>query len=740
MQDYEFGPDLRAFGRILRERRGLILLVAAACVGVVGLYVSLATPLYTAEVVLLIEPEPEEQLESARALDLSSDEARDYYMTQYDILRSRSLARAVVEREGLAPSQFHTRSDAFRAALGEHLGGWTSSEPEVAEAKRPISADFLDEYAEDWLGVEPYPESRLVRVTFTSPDPELSARVVATHAQEYMIRALELRRQSLEDSRDFLARNLERLAKRVDESERELNAYRREHGILSLDDRENVLVEHLVALNQKLAEAEAERIARESVATVGSSRDPESIPAVVSSPLVASLKEHLAMLEADFAARTANLERDGNPLWPRDQEAKIQRLRGRLQHEISALVASTRSSFEEARQHEDVLRARFDEQKDRVLALKDEGVQYAVLEREVDANRQLYEEVRQRMLALGVASDVQASNVTVIDEAFTPEAPSHPRTALSLALALALGLTFGSGIAFAVEYLDNTVRTPEELERYLGIPALGVVPDFARLGRGSRPRLPSRTRRLLGAMVGRNWDPPSRALAVSRDPFSAASEAYRAIRTGVLLAQADETQRVILFTSSVHGEGKTTTTLNTAALFAHLGEPVLVIDADLRRSSCQRLLRLPPTPGLSEALSGTLPQLHKLEIQDATIDFLPSGMPASKPTELLGSDRMKQILGYLRQHYAYVLIDSPPLIPVSDAVVLSTLVDGVIVVVDPRRAPRPIVFKAHRRLVRVNATVLGTVVNRGRTRDADDYDPDDLDAVQREPDSMGPSA
>jgi len=734
VQDFDLGPDIRIFGRILRDRRRLIFLSVAASMAIVGLYVFLATPLYTSEVVLLIEPEPLEQVDSA---DLSSAEARDYYTTQYDILRSRSLARSVIEQEELVPSQFHTRSHALRAALVarlEPLTKWTRADAAPADTTERPSVGLLDDYVEDWLTIEPYPESRLVRVAFRSPDPALSARVVATHARAYTLRSLELRRQTLDDSREYLANNLERLAERVEESERNLNDYRREHGILSLDDRENVLVEQLVALNEKLSEAEAERISRESVATVGGASDPESIPVVTSSPLVASLKEQLALVEAEFASRTANLHRDGNPLWPHDLEAKIQQLRSRLRHEISALVASTRSSYEESLEHEAILRARLDEQKEQVLSLKSEAVQYAVLEREVDANQQLYEEVRQRMLALGVASDVQASNVAVIDEPFPADSPSHPRKALSLALAVLLGVTLGSGIACAAEYLDDTVRTPEELERYLGIPALGVVPDFAVLQRGSRPLLPSRTRALLGSVVGRNWDPPTRALAVSRDPFSTASEAYRAIRTGVLLTHAPSSRRVILFTSSVHGEGKTTTTLNTAALFAQLGEPVLVIDADLRRSSCQRLLRLPPSTGLSDVLAGTPPELQKLQIQDTTIDFLPSGTPATKPTELLGSDRMKQILAYLRERYAYVLIDSPPLIPVSDAVVLSTLVDGVIVVVDPRRAPRPVVFKAHRRLVRVNANVLGAVVNRGRSRiDHDDlyYGSDDeVDEVE----------
>jgi capsular exopolysaccharide synthesis family protein len=353
-----------------------------------------------------------------------------------------------------------------------------------------------------------------------------------------------------------------------------------------------------------------------------------------------------------------------------------------------------------------------DAQKAAALRLKDASVEYAILEHDAETARALYGSVRQRIQETSVAAELRSSNVFVIDAAAPPLDPSSPRVGRNLAFAVLLGLLGGIGLALLAEYLDNRLTSPQEVERYLRLASLGLVPDFAPVEAGWS--------RQLGARLGSRralLSPPkpgSKAVAVIAGDAApvAVTEAYRSIRTSILLSQAGEPPRTILFTSSGESEGKTTTALHMALMFARLGQPVLVIDADLRRPCCHRLLGVPNATGLTEVLAGHEGKLRRLEVQKTELFFLGAGSVPPNPTELLGSERMREVLGRLRERFAYVLIDAPPLAPVSDSVVLSTLVDGVVLVVDQQKTPRQTVRDARARLSYARAKVLGVVLNR----------------------------
>lgn len=709
----EEGPELREYGHILWKRRWLVALFFAAVVFSVGLFTLFQTPIYSAEATLLIEPTDPQVIDIKHVLGESFGYESSYYTTQNEMLRSRSLAARVIQERGLAEESafFEGSTGPFAALAGIALSpvhliaSWLTPARDVSE--EDTRSWLVDLYLER-LGIDPIPESRLVRLYFSSSDPELAARVVNTHASVYIAQGLELRMRANDEARRFLEGRLSELRSRLERSEAALNSYRREQGIVSLDGKANVVIDRLADLNQRLTAAEAERIGAEADFRLVGQRSADWLPAVLESTVVKALKEELARLDGEYASLSTRFK----PGYPRVAQLKAQIAEGRrrLVHEVKSIAGGIESAYLAAKAREDDLRAQMDAQKAAALRLKDASVEYAILEHDAETARQLYGSVRQRIQETNVAAELRSSNVFIIDGASPPLEPSSPRTGRNLAFAMLLGLLGGVGLALLAEYLDSRLKSPQDVERYLGLASLGVVPDFAPAGEGWSRQLAASVKK------GRGLLAPPKAKTVelvgADEPRAAVTEAYRSIRTSILLSQAGEPPHTILFTSSAESEGKTTTALHMALMFARLGAPVLVIDADLRRPSCHRVLGVRNTPGLTEVLAGHEGKLRRLELRKTELFFLGAGSTPPNPTELLGSQRMREVLARVRQRFAYVLIDAPPLAPVSDSVVLSTLVDGVVLVVDQLRTPRQRVRDARARLAYARAKVLGVVLNR----------------------------
>jgi len=708
----EEGPELREYARIVWRRRWLALLFFVGVVVSVAVFTFFQTPIYSADTTLLIEPSDPQVIDIKHVLDESFGYESSYYTTQNEMLRSRSLAAQVIEQSRLAeePAFFEGGSDPIAALTGvvlsplHLLASWLTPTRELSE--EDTESWLVDLYLER-LGVEPIPDSRLVRLSFASPDPALAARVVNAHARAYIAQGLALRTRANDEARRFLEERLSELRARLGRSEAALNEYSVEHGIVSLDDKSNVVIDRLADLNHRLTAAEAERIGAEADFRLVRERSADSLPAVLESPVVSRLKEALARLDGELALLSSRFK----PGYPRrvQLEAQITEGRRRLVHEVKSVVGGVESTYLASRAREDELRAQMGEQKAEALRLKDASVEYAILEHDAETARQLYGSVRQRIQETSVAAELRASNVFVIDAASPPLEPFTPRTGRNLAFAVLLGLMGGAGLAFLAEYLDSRLRSPQEVERYLRLASLGLVPDFARADAGWSRQLTAtgKSGRRLALPGAKGVE-----LVVADEPPATITEAYRSIRTSILLSQAGEPPRTILFTSSNDSEGKTTTALHTALMFARLGAPVLVIDADLRRPSCHRVLGVRNTAGLTEVLAGHEGKLRRLGLQKTEVYFLGAGSIPPNPTELLGSQRMREVLARLRERFAFVLIDAPPLAAVSDSVVLSTLVDGVVLVVDQQRTPRQTVRDARARLAYARAKVLGVVLNR----------------------------
>jgi capsular exopolysaccharide synthesis family protein len=678
------GIDLVRYGRLLRRNAGWIVALVAAVAILAGL-AALRTPrVYTAEAKLLVEPYHPRVLTIEGVRSEAIDDETRYLRTQYEILRGRALAAQVIRDFGLRHEPL--------------LGG------------RPVGPDtdwgrfdpgLVDRYL-GALGIDAVPGTRLVRVTFRAADPKLAARIANAHAEAFIQQGLRLRSSANEGGLDFLRARLVELKARLEASEAALNDYRWRKGILVIDEkRENVVVEQLADLAAQLSKAEADRLALEASVRTIETQGAEALPEVVRSGVLHELHVHLAIAESEYARVATQFK----PTYPAVAELgrKADAIRAHIEAEANRVVESVRTAYRSARDQEERLRARVEDQKGEALKLKDAGVEYAILAREVESNRALYESVLGRMKEMAVAVEVRSSNVSIVDRAVAPTAPSNPPRTRNVLLAAALAAIFGIVVALLREALDGRLKTTEEAELWARLPSLGAVPQMTAAPAAPVPLLP----RLFGARP-----PDGRPIVLCREPDPAVTDSYRQIRTSLLLSRPGGPPRTILVASGFDGEGKTLTTANLAVAFAQLGGSVLVIDADLRRPSCHRFFAVPSGPGLTEVLTGQCCLDDVLRPVDGhRLSVVPAGEKPPNPTELLGSASMRELLADATGRFDHVFLDSPAAFGMADAVVLSTLVDGVVLVARGRQTPRRLLGKLRARFAYARAPLLGVVLN-----------------------------
>ena len=728
---------LRDYWLILKRHRWLILVCAFVLLVCAALYTFTRTPLYTAEATLLIERKAPQVLKVQDARADSSDYNdynNEFYKTQYEILKSRSLAERVIRDEGLDKHPLFVGAKGDKAnqsglvaglwgGMKKWAAGSSPSKSEVAKSEpTAISNGLVGAYL-SMLEVKPVSGTSLVQIKITTPDAALSARLANAHSFAYVRYGIDLRSQTNEEASEFLQQKLAELKKRVEQSEAALNSYRRDKGIISVDDKANVVVDRLLDLNKTLTAAEGERIALEAQVRTIRGRNVDELPAVLNSAVISSLKSELGKLEAEFAA----LSKEFKPGYPPldNLNARIEETRRRMRSEVQNQVKGIEAPYQAAKTKEAELRAQMEEQKKTTLSLKDSAVQYTILAREVDTNKQLYDGVLQRLKEIGVAGEVRSSNIYVMGKAQPPPGPSYPDKRRSLLIGLLMGLAAGVGLAFLLEQLDNTIKSPEEAERYTQLPNLAVVPDFALLngknkgygyGYGYVSRLVNSAKAELPAHESKGSTDSEKPMLLDYHPLSLVTEAYRTLRSSVLLSQAGGPPQVMLLTSAARGEGKTTTIINTAIVFAQLGIRVLIIDGDLRRPNCHKLLKMENGAGLADVLAGQVEWPDAIKPTAAENLFLmSSGTLPPNPAELLGSTKMHEILQQLREQYQFIFVDSSPVMAVSDAIFLSTMVDGTLLVVNGK-TPKPLVRKARTRLNTPHSKILGTLLNRVDTR------------------------
>jgi succinoglycan biosynthesis transport protein ExoP len=560
------------------------------------------------------------------------------------------------------------------------------------------------------LHVAVEPNTRIIDIHYTSPDKVLAAQIVNTLATTYKEENYKTKFESTMQASDWLSKQLVDLQIKVETSQEKLVRYQKEHEILGTDEKQNIITSKLEELNRELTTAEGDRMQKEAAYRQVQSGDPASAAAAVAAGgngtgSGSSQLEHLRGQEADLRIRVAEASTQFGPSYPKVAELnnQLKQLDTEIQGETAKVISGIRDQYEVALQREKLLEADFEEQKQQANKLNESAIEYSMLKRDLDTSRQLYEGLLEKMKEAGVTAGLRSNNFRIVDAARVPTAPSEPNIPRNLSFAFALALTSGIGLAFLLESLDNTVRTTEQAQHISQLPSLGLIPM------GSRGEDSKGSRRLALTATKEAVE-----LITQVRPQSQMAEAYRALRTSLLLSSLGSPPKIILVTSALPQEGKTTTSINTAIVLAQKGTKVLLVDADMRRPSVHKTLGMTgPVTGLSNVLTGTATAQDAISRspQSPNLFVLPSGSPPPNPAELLASANMRSLLAQLREQYDHIVIDTPPTLSVTDAVVLSTRVDAVVLVIRSGQTTKTALRRSRDLLMQVNARVCGVLLN-----------------------------
>jgi succinoglycan biosynthesis transport protein ExoP len=455
----------------------------------------------------------------------------------------------------------------------------------------------------------------------------------------------------------------------------------------------------LEQLQQEFTKVQADRFQKESLYNQVQAGRVQDLPGFLSNRLIQDLAERLSELQRDYSQITATVKPDyPNALALKKQ---IDTVQASLDHQKKALAENMVDEYRSAVANEKYLADALDQAKKDVNDIAEKSIQYNILKREVDTNKQLYEGLLQRQKEAVVSAASRASNIRVVDAAQTPKRPDKPRVAVNLAVGLILGLGLGIGLAFFQEYLDNTLKGPDEVETLVRLPSLGALPLSIPNGAGK-----SKTKSLVTA------DGQARPASAGIETSSVTLEAFRSLRTSILLS-ANPVPKMLLVTSALPGEGKTTTTVNLGITLASLGSKVVIVDCDMRRPSCHRITGVENKPGFVQCLTGhvELPQAILPVPGVENLSVIPCGPIPPNPAEILSSPLTAEILQRLRAEFEYVLVDSPPLLSVSDSRILSTITDAVVLVARAHDTPYEAVCRARDLLYAAGARVLGVALN-----------------------------
>jgi len=565
------------------------------------------------------------------------------------------------------------------------------------------------------------PNTRIIDIHYRSTDPQLAANAVNTLVATYIEQNFKTKFESTMLASDWLSKQLVDLQMKVETSQEKLVQYQKQHEILGTDEKQNIITAKLDELNRELTAAESDRMQKEAIYRQTQSTDAEAVAAaIVSDSTVggsspgSALIDRLREQQASLKIQIADLSTQFGPAYPKVAQLnnQLKEIDRQFQSETRKAVDRLRGQYLAAQQREDMLSSAFDKQKQEANKLNESAIEYSLLKRDVDTNRQLYEGLLEKLKEAGVTAGLRSNNIKILDPARVPMSPVEPNIPRNLAFALILGITSGVGLAFLLENMDNTVRTTEQAQIISALPSLGMIPlgsKSSHNGTGPKRLLPSSTEAV--------------ELVTQVRPQSQMAESYRALRTSLLLSSLGAPPRVIMVTSARPQEGKTTTSINSAIVLAQKGTRVLLVDADLRRPSIHKTLGMGPRSGLSNVLTGsaTLAQVIAPSPILPNLFVLAAGTPPPNPAELLASTNMKEVLDELREQYDHIVIDTPPTLSVTDAVVLSPRMDAIILVIRSGQTTKQALRRARDILLQVNAHVTGVLLNAVDLRSPDYY-------------------
>lgn len=694
------------YWHVILKRRWIILTSLLIVFTTVALGTFKEKPIYAGRVLIEINPE-EPQVLSFQQIGQAGPawDLRSYRGTQYKILRSRSLAERVVR--DLQLYQYPEFYDSHR-----FLGLVTTVPKKIPSPSDPSPPDSSSQAFRNSVArfmastsVDPIERSNLVSVAFYSHDPALASRIANQLANDYIDRNLQVKWDEALKASEWLSGRLVELKAKLQKSEDALQAYAEKNSILFVQNAVNAQSQSMAdarmeQLQQEYTKAQAERTKAEALYSLVQAGEVQDLPGFLSNPLIQRLQENLTELQGKYSELTATVK----PEYPKARalNKQIDAVQANLNRQKMNLSRNITQEYQAARAREQYLNKLLGQQEKLVNFVGQKSIQYNILKRDVDTNRALYDGVLQRMKEAQVAAGLKASNILVVDPSEVPKSPARPRVLLNLALGFMLGLGLGVGLAFVQEYLDNTLKTPDEVESLLRLPSLGILPSFHLNGAGKSADGKLATLKADGNGAG--------ALAIQKNPASL--EAFRSLRTSILLS-ANPVPKLLLVTSALPGEGKTTTTVNLGATLASLGSKVVIVDCDMRRPSCHRTTGVKNGPGFVQCLTG------RVDLADAILPVpgitnlyvIPCGPIPPNPAEILSSPVTGEILRKLRTEFEYVLVDSPPLLSVADSRILATLTDAVVLITRAYDTPYEVVRRARSLLYAAGARILGVALN-----------------------------
>lgn len=711
--------------RLLRQRWQL---VAAVCIFTLGasLIHFLITPeSYRATTTLQIEQRSSMAASADPNPWLEAWIGMKYYPTQYRLLESRGLAERVVLDLGLMDDQ------RFNTAPRQMFEGGDPDDPMSEAADEAVLAQLANRVLAG-LSIEPVKDTELVELSFVGSNAEMASRIANGVADAFIDWGIETRTASVGRASDFLAKQIDTLKIEINEKEQQLQSYGRSTDILNLDPQSDTTLQQLDRLNAEHITALGDRLEKEARYNELKVSPAEALANRESDGLVSELQRELIRLEADYETRL----RTYKPEWPEmvDLKARIDEGRADLTRLVEERGREARDAahaeYQTALRRERSLQAEIGRVKAKVMDRNASAVEFRNLEMEIQNRRQLLDEMLRRLSEAGVRARLQSereTNVRVIDRALTPRRPFRPSLARNVIAGLLLGVGLGIGVVLLLNLMDRTVRGPIELQQRLGLPVLAAVPDLdqksgaARYGYYEPLVRSSGGRRARLAGVTSKAEPPEIELLPELSPKSAVSEAYRSLRTALMLSSADEL-RILAVTSPESGDGKTATAVNLAVVMAQLGRKTILVDADLRRPRLDKIFERDNSSGLVHALAGGAdPTTLYLTTDVENLSLCPSGPHPPNPSELLASERMTEFLDRAGRDFEVVVVDTPPALVVTDAVVVGSVCHGMLLCLQAHKTLHEDAEDCAERLRRAEVRLLGVVLNRYRPAPSDSY-------------------
>ena len=683
--------QLRATWDILLKHQWLILFTAFVLTLLVAVYSYRLKPVYQATARVDIEAE-EPLLQSLNDL-FRTDQADDTFLaTQISILESDNLAWETIEQLGLAKNQ--------------NSGPAASTESPILGTPPSMKNAAIAAF-KGGLSVARPKDTRMALVSYESTDPREAAAIVNALVKNYIENNFKSKYDATRQATGWMEQRLDELKLKVENSEEAMVAYERQNNIANIGEKHTAAEARFEDMTKELGLAQSERLSKESLYKMVAANDAQ-VGFIQTNSLLTGLEAKEIDLKEQYSEAVAQY----GPTYPKALrlEDQLKDLQALVVRERNRVVDNLRNDYLAAAEREKFLAAAVNQQKAEVDRVNQLLIQHNLLKREFETNQQLYDNLLQHLKDANVSAGLRATNIHIIDEATVPSVPVRPNRMRNIEFALAAGLILGVALAFTREALDNSIKSAQEMERLTGLPTLALVPlsSSSMLHRsGVLPTHRGNGHKALGEY--------SVELAVLRKPGAAISEAFRTLRTSVLFSTADHPPQVLLITSSQPSEGKTATALNLAITLAQKGSRVLLIDSDLRRPGLAKALHVPNRKGLAEILTG-VHEFDEALLQKAPdverLYLLPAGPFPPNPAELLCSARMENLIKGLRGRFDYLVLDSPPVLPITDATILSGMVDGVVMVVECEGTTRAALSRACRVIEHSGGRILGTVLNK----------------------------